>query len=82
MGTETPAYAIAITLLVFSGVIGIDIALAVNKRQGDTYSEVIRTAARKWWPLALMICFGMGLLAGHWFWSPVEVVSNPKGVSQ
>jgi hypothetical protein len=46
----------------------VDIALAVNRHEGDTYSEIIRAAARKWQPLVMIICFGFGLLAGHWFW--------------
>jgi hypothetical protein len=48
--------------------IAIDIILAVNKRKGDTYSEIIRAAGKKFAPLAMMISFGFGLLAGHWFW--------------
>lgn len=46
----------------------IDIFLAINKREGDTYSEIIRVAGKKFMPLALLISFGFGLLTGHWFW--------------
>ena len=46
----------------------IDVYLALNKRDGDTYSEIISEAARKFLPLGLFISFGFGLLAGHWFW--------------
>jgi hypothetical protein len=46
----------------------IDVGLALNKRQGDTYSEIIREASKKFMPLIIFICFGMGLLAGHWWW--------------
>jgi len=46
----------------------IDIFLALNKREGDTYSEIIRAAGKKFMPLALFISFGFGLLTGHWFW--------------
>lgn len=46
----------------------IDIFLAINKREGDTYSEILRKAGQKFQPLVMMICFGFGLLAGHWWW--------------
>ena len=46
----------------------IDVYLAKNKRKGDTYSEIISAAAKKFLPLGLLISFGFGLLAGHWFW--------------
>jgi len=48
--------------------IAIDVLLATNKRRGDTYSEIISKAAKKFMPLALLISFGFGLLTGHWFW--------------
>lgn len=48
--------------------VAIDIGLALNRKTGDTYSEIIRAAARRFLPLALMIAFGFGLLCGHWFW--------------
>jgi len=60
------------TLLAMIGLplifIAIDIVLAVNKRKGDTYSEVLRAAGRRWIPLIMIMCFGFGLLAGHWWW--------------
>ena len=46
----------------------IDIALALNSRDGDTYSEIIRAASKKFLPLSLFISYGFGLLSGHWFW--------------
>lgn len=47
----------------------IDMFLALNKRKGDTFSEIIRAATKKFTPLMLMISFGFGLLCGHWWWS-------------
>jgi succinate dehydrogenase hydrophobic anchor subunit len=73
---DTPTYATVIVLAVLIAVLTIDVCLAVNKRKGDTYSEVIRRAAKRWWPLALLITFSMGLLAGHWFWCP-DPCDNP-----
>ena len=46
----------------------IDIGLAINSREGDTFSEIIRAAGKKFMPLAILISFGFGLLTGHWFW--------------
>jgi hypothetical protein len=46
----------------------IDIILAINKRKGDTYSEVMRAIGLKWLPVVMFVCFGFGLLAGHWWW--------------
>ena len=46
----------------------IDIGLAINSREGDTFSEIIRAAGKKFAPLAFIISFGFGLLTGHWFW--------------
>ena len=46
----------------------VDILLALNKREGDTYSEIIRASSKKFMPLSLLIVFGFGLLTGHWFW--------------
>jgi hypothetical protein len=50
------------------GIIGFDIYLALDKKSGNTFSAVIRNAGKKWAPLIMMVTFGMGLLAGHWFW--------------
>lgn len=46
----------------------IDIFLALNRRKGDTYSEVLRKAGRKFMPLVIAISFLFGLLCGHWWW--------------
>lgn len=48
--------------------IAIDVYLAVNSRKGDTYSEILTKAGDKFRPLIMMMCFGFGLLAGHWWW--------------
>jgi len=66
---SVPPYASLIVLIVGGVVIGIDIFLALNGTKGDTYSEVIRAWARKRLWLVMLICFAMGMLSGHWFWS-------------
>jgi len=63
-----PTYAWWTLAAVFLAVIAIDIGLALNARKGDTYSEVIREWARRRIAVVIGISFGMGLLAGHWFW--------------
>jgi hypothetical protein len=69
MSDQWPLYTVLIMLGFFAVVVGVDVVLAVNNRKGDTYSEVIRQAGRKWTPVIVMMGFGMGLLAGHWFWA-------------
>lgn len=57
--------------------IGLDIVLALDKRDGNTYSEILRAAGRRCLPLVILMSFGVGLLLAHWFWSPVDVVQLP-----
>ena len=66
--TQWPLYTIIIMTAFPVVFIGIDIGLAIHKRKGDTYSEVLRAAGKRWVPLIMLMCFGMGLLAGHWWW--------------
>lgn len=58
----------------FVGIIGLDIVLALDKHDGNTYSERMRAWAKIWPPLRLIIMFGMGLVAGHWWWTVVEFI--------
>lgn len=62
------ATAIIMTVFVIA-FIGVDIWLALDKRDGNTYSERLRSWAKVWPPLRLLIAFGMGMLCGHWWWS-------------
>lgn len=48
--------------------IGIDIWLFMDRKEGNTYSEILRAAGRKWMPLIMLMSFGFGLLCGHWWW--------------
>jgi len=64
-----PNYAWWLTGLVAAIVVAIDLVLALNRTQGDTYSEVIRAWGRKRLAVVIGISFVMGLLAGHWFWT-------------
>lgn len=64
-----PPYASLLVLIVGCVVIGIDIFLALNGVKGDTYSEVIRAWARRRLWLVMLVCFAMGTLAGHFFWT-------------
>jgi len=63
-----PELTIILMVAFFVIVVGVDVILLLNKKQGDTYSEVIRAAGKKWIAVIMMTTFGMGLLAGHWFW--------------
>jgi flagellar basal body-associated protein FliL len=54
-------------IVVFLVVVGVDIFLLTRKSKA-TFSEILRTASRKWQPVVIITSFGMGLLSGHWFW--------------
>ena len=61
--------ATAIVMVVFAvAFIGVDVYLALDKRDGNTYSERLRAWAKVWPPLRLVIAFSMGMLCGHWWW--------------
>lgn len=64
-----PDYAWWLTSAVALAVVLIDLVLALNRTEGDTYSEVIRAWARKRIAVVILLSFAMGLLAGHWFWA-------------
>lgn len=68
MGDSWPLYTVLIMTVLPAIFILIDVVLWLNKRDGDTYSEVLRKAGHKWLPVVMFICFGFGLLAGHWWW--------------
>jgi len=63
-------------VVAFVVLVGFDIWFAVDGKKGNTYSENIRKWGRAWPPFKLVFCFTLGLLAGHFFWSPVEYVKR------
>ena len=65
MSPDTVAVLIIVLIL---AIIGFDIYLALDKEEDNTFSSIIRAAGKKWVPLIIMASFGMGLLAGHWWW--------------
>lgn len=62
-------FAIIFMIVAFVIIIGVDVALAVNRSSGDTFSEVLRQVGRECVALIICVAFGMGLLAGHFWWS-------------
>lgn len=52
----------------FLSIVGLDVYLALDGRDENTYSERLRALGRVWPPARLLITFGMGLLAGHLWW--------------
>jgi hypothetical protein len=66
MSNTTTAIVMAIFAVAF---IGVDVYLALDKRDGNTYSERLRAWAKVWPPLRLVIAFVMGMLCGHWWWT-------------
>lgn len=68
MPESYPLYTVLVMTIMPGLFILIDIVFALNKRKGDTYSEILRRIGRKWLPVIMFICFGFGLLSGHWWW--------------
>lgn len=66
---DLPLYTMLFIVGVFTVIIGVDIVLAVNKKSGDTISEVIRNSARKWPIFYVLWGLFWGVLLGHWFWA-------------
>ena len=62
----SPAVTVVIMVAFVVAIIAVDVVLA--RAGGGTYSEVLRDAGERWMPLIMLVCFGMGLLAGHWWW--------------
>jgi hypothetical protein len=62
-------FTIIIMASFFVSFIAIDLWLALDKKDGNTYSENLRKWGKVWPPLRLIGCFAMGVLAGHWWWS-------------
>jgi hypothetical protein len=61
--------AVAILMaVVFCVVVGIDIWLAADGKDGNTYSERIRAWGKRWPPFRAAVLLFLGVLAGHWFW--------------
>ena len=65
----TKEISILFMIIAFVAIIGVDIVLAVNRHPGDTFSEILRKVGRECVAFVIIISFGMGLLAGHWWWS-------------
>lgn len=61
-------FSVVFMIVAFLVIIGVDIFL-LTRKQDATFSERIRAGARKWQPLIILMCFGMGLLSGHFFWT-------------
>lgn len=68
MEFDSRTFAVIFMIAAFLIIVGVDVYLAFNKKKGDTFSEILRGAGRKWMPLIMLVTFGMGLLAGHWWW--------------
>lgn len=64
-------FSVVFMIVTFLVVIGVDIFL-LTRRCSATFSEVLRRAFYKWAPVVAIVSFGMGLLAGHFFWSDCD----------
>jgi len=61
-------FSVVFMIVSFTVIIGVDIFLLTRKKKA-TISEVLRDIARKWAPIIMLVSFGMGLLAGHFWWT-------------
>lgn len=64
----SPAATVVVMVVAFLGLVGLDVYLALDGRTENTYSERLRAMGKVWPATRLLITFGMGLLAGHWYW--------------
>lgn len=68
MSPNAPYYVILVMTVAPALFIAYDIVLALNKRKGDTYSEVLTAIGKKWIAVIIAMSFLFGLLCGHWWW--------------
>lgn len=54
--------------ILFTAIVVWDVILATNTERGDTISEVTKKLGSYSIFFILWLAFGMGLLAGHFFW--------------
>lgn len=54
---------VVLAVLIFAFIVGSDIMLAVDKIDGNTYSELLRTLSYRW----PVIPMAGGVILGHWF---------------
>lgn len=59
---------ISLMCAMFVGIVGLDVYLALDDRDGNTYSELIRKAGKAWPFTRLLMAVSMGVLLGHWYW--------------
>ena len=62
----SPFAAKVFVIAAFVVLVGIDIALAVDGRKGNTYSEVLRGWFKRWTWLYYSVAFALGVLMSHW----------------
>ena len=59
---------VILMVVLTSLIIGWDIWLAVDGKDGNTISERMK-ALETWFPFfKYLVIFGMGLVIGHWYW--------------
>lgn len=46
----------------------IDVKLAMDKKKGNTYSEIIRNTGNRHPWFRILFNIAVGVLLGHWFW--------------
>ena len=61
----SPTVTAILMAVLFVAICALDVYLALDGRDGNTYSERLRAL---WPPAKLLLVFGMGLLAGHLYW--------------
>lgn len=59
--------------IIFVAICAFDWWLDRDGKKGNTYSERIRALGRMWPPARLLLAVGIGVLLGHFFWTPQDV---------
>jgi hypothetical protein len=64
----TPSNTGAFLIIMFCLIVAFDVYLDRDAIKGNTYSERMRAWGEYWPPFRMLIAFGFGLVAGHWWW--------------
>jgi hypothetical protein len=62
------SYVWAILLALLAATAAIDVWLGLDGVPGNTFSANLRRLGRHWPFTRLVVCFGLGVVAGHLYW--------------
>jgi predicted membrane protein len=68
--------------ILFAFIVGWDIYLNSDRIKDNTISARTRALGRAWPPARILILFGIGVLMGHFFWTPQDVYDSKGSICQ